>query len=159
MGKRASVLSAAVLAVAGLAGPASVSAATISPAGAFTLTGTLTLRQSTTINCNVTLNGVVAAGGGSATITSGSFASGDWQCGVLAYPTGFPWAVVLNGGTSITIMGVGATTILGGCSGNITTNWINLPPPRVFMNSTIPGSPGPCAITGTLVSSPSLTVF
>lgn len=157
--KSASILSAAVLAVAGLSAPAAASAATISPSGAFTLTGTLTLQQSTTVNCDVTLNGTVAAGGASATITSGSFAPGDWQCGWLISPTGFNWTITPNGGTSITITGIGATSILGSCSGNITTNWTNGSPGSVtFTGATIPGSPGTCTITGTLKSTPSLTV-
>ncbi|MBI1683646.1 protein activator of alkane oxidation PraB [Caulobacter hibisci] len=156
--KSASVLAAAVLAAAGFAG--SASAATITPnPTSFTLTGTLTLSQSTTVTCNVSLTGSVPAGGGSATITSGSFSGGSWQCGTLVFPTGFPWGITLNGGTSITVVGIGATSILGSCSGNITTSWVNGSPGKVtFTGATIPGSPNSCTITGTLNSSPSLTV-
>jgi len=157
--KSASILSAAVLAVAGLAGPAA--AQSISPAGAsFTLSGNLTLQQSTTVKCNVSLSGVVASDGKSARITSGSFSPGpDWQCGFLVNPSGFDWVITPNGGSSITITGIGASSILGSCNGTITTNWTNGTPSSVsFAGSVIPGSPNNCTITGILNSSPSLTV-
>ncbi|MFS0740106.1 protein activator of alkane oxidation PraB [Brevundimonas sp. 3P9-tot-E] len=120
MFKTASIASAAVLAVAGFAAPAM--AQSISPAGtSFVLSGALILEQSTTIECNVSLNGTVAADGSSATIT-------------------------------------GASSILGSCNGVITTNWDNGTSSVSFPGSTIPGSPNSCKITGTLTSSPGLTI-
>ncbi|WP_433948402.1 protein activator of alkane oxidation PraB [Brevundimonas diminuta] len=155
--KAASIASAAVLAIAGFAAPAM--AQSISPAGtSFVLSGALTLEQSTTINCNVSLNGTVAADGSSATITGGSFSPGDWQCGLLVSPSGFPWTITPNGGGSITITNIGASSILGSCNGVITTNWNNGTSSVYFPTSTIPGSPNPCKITGTLTSSPGLTI-
>ena len=157
MFKTASIASAAVLAVAGFAAPAM--AQSISPAGtSFVLSGALTLEQSTTINCNVSLNGTVAADGSSATITGGSFSPGDWQCGLLVSPSGFPWTITPNGGGSITITNIGASSILGSCNGVITTNWNNGTSSVSFPGSTIPGSPNSCKITGTLTSSPGLTI-
>lgn len=162
MSGSASVLSAAVLAIAGFAGPGSAATITPNPTS-FVLNGTLSLRQMSGVNCKVTLNGVVPTGGGAASIVSGTFAPAtpsDWPCGSLVVPTGFPWAVTLNGGTSITIMGVGSSTIAGNCSGAITTNWINGSPGKVtFVSATLPGTPGPCFISGTLNSAPSLTVM
>jgi hypothetical protein len=157
MFKAASIASAAVLAVAGFAAPAA--AQSISPAGAsFVLSGSLTLQQSTTINCDVSLNGTVAPDGSSATITGGSFSAGDWQCGFLVSPSGFPWTITPNGGGSITITNIGASSILGSCNGVITTNWDNGTSSVSFPDSTIPGSPNSCKITGTLTSSPGLTI-
>ncbi|PLR27589.1 protein activator of alkane oxidation PraB [Caulobacter zeae] len=154
--KSASVLAAAILATAGFAAAGSASAATITPAGTgFTLSGDLTMSQSTTVECAVTLTGTTASDGSSASITGGSFAAGDWQCGWLVTPSSFPWSVTLNGGSSITISGIGANSILGNCAGSITTNWSG---GVTFSGATIPGSPGTCSITGTLTSSPSLTV-
>lgn len=164
--KSASVLAAAVLAAAGFAGVGSAQAQTISPANTgFTLSGTLQLSQSTTVNCAVSLNGTTNVGGTGASITSGSFAPGDWQCGWLVSPSSFPWAVTLTGGTGISISGIGANSILGNCSGVVATTWTNptttptVQPSSVsFSNHSIPGSPSTCYITGTLVSSPNLTV-
>ncbi|KSB88888.1 protein activator of alkane oxidation PraB [Caulobacter vibrioides] len=164
--KSASVLAAAVLAAAGFAGVGSAQAASISPANTgFTLSGTLTLSQSTTVNCVVSLTGTTNAAGTAATITSGSFSPGDWQCGWLVSPSSFPWTVSLTGGTGISISGIGANSILGNCSGVVGTTWTNPvagPPAQPssvsFSNHSIPGSPSTCYITGTLVSSPNLTV-
>lgn len=157
--KSASILSAAVLAVAGLSSPAM--AQSISPAGAsFTLSGNLTLQQSTTVRCDVSLSGSVAADGKSATITGGSFSAGpDWQCGILVSPSGFPWTITPNGGSSISIAGIGASSILGSCNGTIGATWNNGSPSSVTISgATIPGSPSTCTINGTLTSSPNLTV-
>lgn len=162
MFKSASVLSAAVLAVAGLASSASAATITpnpIGPAGLY-LTGGLTIYQDGVfIHCNVKLRGYVPTGGREATITDGYFEPGDWQCGSFVSPTGFNWRITPNGGTWVTIEGIGITTILGNCSGNITTNWTNgLPGSITFSGLGFPGSPSACFITGTLFSSPSLTV-
>lgn len=158
--KSASVLAAAAaLSVAGLAG--SASAMPISPAGTnVTLTGNLTLSQTTTVTCAVTLNGVVNAAGTGVTITGGSFAPGSWQCGWLVVPTGFPWTVTPGTGpTRITVVGIAASSIAGSCSGTITAPWNNGPPSSVtFSNASIPGSPNACTISGTLTSSPTLTI-
>ena len=155
--KSASILSAAVLAVAGLSSPAM--AQSISPAGAsFTLSGSLNLQQSTTVDCDVSLSGSVAADGKSATITSGSFSAGDWQCGFLVSPSGFPWTITPNGGSSVTIAGIGASSILGSCNGTIGATWNNGAPSSVTISASIPGSPNTCNINGTLTSSPNLTV-
>lgn len=159
--KTASVLAAAALGFAGLAGASSASAATISPAGAsFTLTGTLSLSQTTNVTCAVTLTGTVNAGGTSATITGGSFAPGSWQCGWLVVPSGFPWTVTPGAGPTVTITGIAASSIAGSCSGTITAPWTNGPPSSVtFTSATIPGSPSACTISGTLTSSPTLTIL
>ena len=156
--KSASILSAAVLAVAGLSSPAM--AQSISPAGAsFSLSGSLNLQQSTNIDCNVSLSGSVASDGKSATITGGSFSGGDWQCGFLVAPSGFPWTITPNGGSSVTIAGIGASSILGSCNGTISATWNNGSPSSVTISTaTIPGSPSTCVIDGTLTSSPNLTV-
>jgi hypothetical protein len=160
--KSASVLAAAALSAAGFAGFAgSASAQTISPPGAsFTLTGNLTLSQSTTVTCAVTLNGVVNSSGTGATITGGSFAPGSWQCGWLVVPTGFPWAVTPGINPSrITVTGIAASSIAGSCSGTITAPWNNGPPSSVtFSSNSIPGSPNACTISGTLTSTPTLTI-
>jgi hypothetical protein len=160
--KSASVLAAAVLAAAGFAGVGSAQAQTITAGTSFTLSGDLQLSQSTTVTCAVTLSGSTNAGGTSATITSGSFAPGDWQCGWLVAPSSFPWTVSLTGGTGISISGIGANSILGNCSGVVGTSWTNpvgsTPSSVSFSNHSIPGSPSTCYITGTLTSSPNLTV-
>lgn len=159
--KTASVLAAAALGFAGLAGASSASAATIAPAGAsFTLTGNLSLSQTTNVTCAVTLTGTVNSAGTAATITGGSFAPGSWQCGWLVVPSGFPWTVTPGAGPTVTVTGIAATSIAGSCSGTITAApWTNGPPSSVtFSSASIPGSPSACTISGTLTSSTALTV-
>ncbi len=156
--KSASVLAAAVLA-AGLVAAGSASAATITPVDTdFTLAGSLTMSQSTTVSCDVLLEGNTDASGAFATITDGSFSPGSWQCGWLVAPSSFPWTVSLNTAPSITITGIGANSILGTCAGAITKDWNNGSSSVTFTGDTILGSPGPCTIEGTLYSSPALTV-
>jgi hypothetical protein len=169
MFKSASVLSAAVLVAAGFASP--TSAGTITPNNTdFTLTGTLVLQQSTTtVQCRARLWGAVSFSGDSATITGGVFeadATADWRCGWLVSPSGFNWMITPSSGPgpgpAVSITGIGFTTIVGNCSGNISNIlWTNSSPGSItfsWLTPPIPGSPSPCTITGTLVSSPSLTV-
>jgi hypothetical protein len=157
------ITASAILAIGASAGAAK--AVTFVPNGSeptsFTLTGTLTLQQSTTIRCAVRLNGMILPGGSLAYIYSGSFTSGDWQCGWLVYPNGFTWILTPSWPSQVTVSGVSAATILGSCSGTLSyLTWTNGPPSSVTMYyASIPGSPSACTISGTLTSSPQISIM
>ncbi|NGM51824.1 protein activator of alkane oxidation PraB [Caulobacter sp. 602-2] len=164
MFKRATVASAFALAVAGLTAPTQVFAQTFTPTfpGYVTLTGNVTIAEATTLNCQVTLNGAVNPTGASITITSGSFSSGDWQCGWLIYPVAFPWTITPSGAHAITLTGVALVTTLGACSGSAHASWNNpyvWPTSIVRFSSTpVAGLPVDCRLTGDLVVSDGVTL-
>lgn len=157
MFKSAAIAAVAVLGAAGFASSASAAVITPNPT-AFTLTGSLVLVQSTTVTCNVTLTGTVAAGGGSATITGATFAPGSWQCGTLVGPSGLPWTITPGAGPTITVTGISATSILGRCAGTISAAWNNATSSVTFSGATIPGTPRACSLTGTLRSNVPLQI-
>lgn len=159
MFKSAAVLSATVLATASFAGSAVAATITPNPQTGFTLTGNLHIRQEGShVTCAVTLRGYVPGGGSQAAIITGAFDWGSWECGWLVNPTGFGWTLYPNSSTSVTLMGIAFNTILGSCSGTVTTNWSNAPSGMTFLYATIPGSPAHCTITGTLTAAPALTI-
>jgi len=164
MSKSVSLAVAASLAVAGLA--SSVSAATILPNSPTTtvpisFSGTLTLSGATTLNCAVSLTGVVNPGGASASITGASFAPGDWQCGWLALPQGLAWTLTPISSTVVTLSSFGFMDGVHDCLGTVVAQWSN-PGRLVFSSTYVPanaGSPGPCYVTGTLSSIPTLSIY
>ncbi len=159
MWKWISALSAIVLATTGAASAQTITPNSPTGTTSVTLSGILTISQTTTVSCNVTLNVVVAAGGGSAMVTGGSFFGGSWQCGWLVSPTSFPWAFTPSPASRVWITPFNLDNIAGSCFGTIHTWWTNGSPGRLELDSwTIPGSPTYCTIDGTLSSSPSLTI-
>lgn len=160
MFKSAAILSATVLATAGLAAPASAATFVPNPLANVTFTGNLNIVQlGSNATCAVTLRGFVPGGGSAVMITAASFSGGSFQCRLYT-SAGLPWKLIPNTATSVTLQGFSFNTTVGSCSGNVTTSWANgTPSAMVFSGATLPGSPAPCTITGTLNSSPNLTII
>lgn len=161
--KSASALVATLLlATAGFASTASAANFSPNPVSSVNLTGVLTLRQTTTVNCNSSFTGSIASGGASGSISSGSFGPGvDFACGLFVFPSGFSWTITpsTSGGVDyVTITGIGATSIAGSCSGSITGVWDDATHSVTFNNAVIGGSPSNCYVTGTLTADQALTI-
>ncbi|MBO6764312.1 hypothetical protein [Maricaulis sp.] len=120
------------------------------------LDGTLTLSQSTTLDCDVDVS-LSIDGNGDATVNSRSFSAGDWQCGIFVAPSG-TWTVDPGPGTSKVTMTVGASSILGSCSGTIQADFNNSTGVVTFNNVSIPGTPNACTINGSLSSTPQASI-
>lgn len=153
--KSAAVLAAAAMGIAAVAPAAQAQVLTPNPT-TFTLAGNLDLTQSLQVKCRTTLTVSVAAGGTTGSVTAASFApanSSSWQCGTLVRPSGLPWTVSVGPGSTVTVTGIGATSILGTCSGTLSAPWTNGAPSTVALSGSIPGSPGGCSISGTLSAS------
>lgn len=122
---------AAVSALAASAMLASAAAAQVAP-GSYTLTTVgsqrLTVQQSVRLNCLASLNLRVNAGGTTGSISGGSLSPGDGLCSNVTL-TGFSWPVSIGtftgGSAPITVSNVGASTILGSCSGGVLSGTIN----------------------------------
>lgn len=116
------------------------------------ITGTLQMHQTVDIACVVQLRAIVAPSGTSAVITGGSFSPGDWQCGWLVTPSGFPWSVTIPAPGTVTVSGVGVTTILGSCSGSFTSTGLTSSTLVIPSTApaTLPGTPNACTFWGTL---------
>ena len=121
-----------------------------------TLSGTLDLRQSQDVNCAVSV-GVSIDGNGEATVTSRSFSPGTFLCGSVVNPAG-TWTIDAGPGTNTVTLNVGASSILGSCSGTVQADWNNSTGTLTFNNVSIPGSPDPCTIDGSLSSSPQVSI-
>lgn len=151
MFKSLSLMSAAVLAAASLASPAA--AQHLSPApGVVTISGTLVLQQSTTLTCTGTFTvSIDAAGVG--TITGGTFSPPSSPlCGALIRPSNFPWTVTATALDEVTITGIGATSILGSCAGDVEADVAG--GTITFSNEVIPGTPSNCTIVSGILSGP-----
>ena len=113
------VSAAAVMAFAGAAN------AHVSPAGTtIELAGVLTLSQSQTLTCDVSITLQVNAAGTGGTATA-SLSAGDTGCGWPVQTTG-TWSWSDIGPGTIRITGVGANTLFGSChSGVLDVVWTN----------------------------------
>ncbi len=132
-------------------------AQSFSPAPSNTnLSGVLTLTQSTTLDCNVNVSVSIDASGNAA-VTSRSFSPGDFLCGTVVNPAG-TWTIEAGPGTNAVTLNVGASSILGSCSGTVQASWNNSTGALTFNNVSIPGSPSACNINGTLTSSPQVSI-
>ncbi|KSB87804.1 hypothetical protein AS593_00665 [Caulobacter vibrioides] len=163
MSKYAAVASAFALATAGLTVPNQASSQTFTPdfPPYVTLSGYLTISESTVVSCYVTLNAMVNYGGSSMTITGGSFAPGDWQCGWLMQPVAFPWTVTPTSPGWVSISGVALITILGACAGTAHVRWVNgstWPSTVDFSPASLPGVPAICSLNGSLTVSGGVTL-
>ncbi|MFT4251016.1 MAG: protein activator of alkane oxidation PraB, partial [Caulobacter sp.] len=90
-----------------------------------------------------------------------SFAPGDWQCGMLAFPQGLSWTINPISSTVVTLGPFGLTDGIHTCLGTVVVSWSN-PGQLVFSSTYVPadvGSPGPCYVTGTLSSVPTLSIY
>lgn len=162
MPKAVTFLCAAALAATIPAASATAAIFTPNPQNPVAFGGDLAIEQNGfTITCRVWLGGKVVAGGSQVEITDGSFSEGDWRCGWLVTPTGFPGAVYPLSTYQVLFYGFSFNTILGSCSGSAVAIWTQ--PSgygQAFFNDTvIPGTPGNCTVYGVLHTAPTLTVF
>lgn len=142
------------LAMAPLASPAV--AQSFSPApSTTTLSGLLNLQQTVNLDCQVSVS-VSINSSGQATVTSRSFSPGNPACGTVITPFG-TWTLSPDSPTQVTAT-VGATSFAGSCVGPITGVWNNATSSVTFTNATVPGTPGPCTVNGTLTASPAVTI-
>ena len=144
------------LAVTAIATPAAATNWRFDPApNTFKLSGILTLTQSITIRCNVHIEVSVNASG-VATVTSRTFSDDtpgvtSSLCGTVVQPFG-TWTLAPNGSDTEVIATVGSSSILGSCVGSITGAWSNANQTVTYTGASVPGTPSPCTVTGTLTS-------
>ena len=137
------------LAMMPLASPAA--AQTFSPApNTFTLSGLLNLQQTVNLDCQVDVD-ISVNSSGAPTVTGRSFSPGNPACGLVITAFG-SWSVNPDNPTQVTAT-VGATSFAGSCSGSITGTWSNATQSVTFTNASVPGTPVPCIVNGTLTSS------
>lgn len=150
--KRTSLISAAILLVGTTAAPALAQDFSFEPApGSSTLAGLLELEQSQEINCQTNVE-VSINSSGDATVTSRTFSPGTpFLCGGIVNPAG-TWTVVPIALDMVRLT-VGASSILGSCSGTVDVDWDNSAGELDFDNVIIPGTPDDCRIDGILESS------
>ena len=157
-------ISAAVLSVMLLGAAGHASAQVISANGTFSVRGNLTMSQSTTRVCdvtlNITMNGPNPASSYSGQVTGATFAPGQTGCGFPISPRNIPWTVTYMGPNHIRLSGVAANTLFGYCdNGVIDVAWNNTPPgsgtatvlPPFPGTTSIPSVPYPtatCSISG-----------
>ena len=116
----------------------------------FTLAGDLTFSQSITIVCRVEVDVEVDANG-HATVKDRRFLPGNpLFCGSVVNPFG-TWTLTADSPTQVTAS-VGSSSIAGSCFGNITGSWDNATSTLSFSGASVPGTPGPCTVSGDLVS-------
>lgn len=116
-----------------------------------TVTGVVQLSQSISVECGFSATTTVV--GSDVHLTNITFSPGDWLCGTVVKPNAGPWIVVgaaSHPSTTVTITGVGASTVLGGnCSGNISaqvTDAAGGGHDIVIANQTVPGTPSNCTV-------------
>ena len=151
-----SLISTGALALAAMTVASPAMAQSFKPVNSTTkLSGVLNLQQSININCNVHVD-VSINGSGVATVTSRSFSPGSPLCGGVVQPFG-TWTLTPNSTTQVTAT-VGASSVLGSCVGSVIGAWNNANSTLTFNNATVPGTPGPCTVNGTLTANPAVTI-
>ena len=116
-----------------------------------TVTGTINFSQSLTIDCDFSATATVV--GSDVHLTGMTFSPGWGFCGSVVKPNAGPWIAVgaaSHPSTTVTITGVGATTVLGGsCSGNVTaqvTDAAGGGHDITIVSQTLPGTPSNCTV-------------
>jgi hypothetical protein len=144
------------IAVAGVGLATSAQAYHFSPvATKFTATGPTTLSQNgQTINCTSKFTGKTNATGSSGNITGLSITGSDIRCGLVS-GTNFPWKGKPTGATTGKVMNAEVTSPLGTC-GPGTVSPIGLSGGVITFNNIL--NPGSCKVTGTVTTSPTLSV-
>jgi hypothetical protein len=133
-------------------------AVTVSPAGAISLEGATTLiKSSIPLGCTTNMVGNITSTG-AITITSAKF-SGQALCSAIT-AAGLPWTGQVNTTKSLSLNGVAVDTPLGHCGpsaikAGITENAAQRETTIGFANQVLSGS---CSVTGTLATTPVLTV-
>ncbi|WP_116141753.1 activator protein [Trinickia diaoshuihuensis] len=141
-----------------LAASASAYAVTISPAGPVTLTGSTTLTKGiTSVSCTANFTGTVSSAG-AISISAAKFTGGTLCSGVT--PTGLPWTGTVTSTTALKLNNVAVNTLLGACGpsaivGSITENTTLQETTITLTNQPLSGG---CSVTGTLTTSPFLTI-
>lgn len=133
----------------------SASALTFSPAGTkFTATGMTSLtKNGVTVPCTAKFKYKTTTNGKKVKVTSATFSDASGTCAAIT-ATNFPWIGTPTSMTTADIAGAAVTSPLGNCGpgtvpvtvsgGNLTFNGIL--------------NPGMCMVSGTLVSSPPITI-
>ena len=123
-----------------------------------TVTGIINFSQSITIDCNFSATATVV--GSDVHLTGMTFSGGggaSFLCGSVVNPNSGPWIAVgaaSHPSTTVTITGVGATTVLGGnCLGNITASVTDNGSGHdiAIVNQVVPGTPSNCTINDALL--------
>lgn len=141
-----------------LAASASAYAVTISPAGPISLTGSTTLTKGiVSVSCTANFVGSVGSSG-AISITSASFGGGSLCTGISA--THLPWTGDVGTTTSLSLNNVAVNTLLGACgpstiAASITEN-PTLKETTIGLNNQ--ALSGGCTVTGTLTTTPYLTI-
>jgi len=120
----------------------------------FSAAGATTLNKSgVTLNCTANFTGATDANGGGA-VTAATFTGGS-ICTSLA-AQGFPWAVTANSLTQVTIQNVTVNSLAGACGPSaVVAAYDNAAGTLTFNNAPLAGG---CTVTGTLTTSPKLTI-
>ena len=119
----------------------------------FTLSGVVQISQSITILCDVRIDISVDANG-HATVTgrtlSNTSPGTSPLCGGVIQPFG-TWLLEADSITQAAIW-LGIASVLGQCFGELVGAWNNANSTLTLNNAPVPGTPGPCFVTGTLIS-------
>jgi len=155
--KRIAILSTAVLAVSSVSAGASAQTFSPNPVSSFTMSGDVFVSRDTSVVCRLTIMGEIASGGASASMTSVTFAPGDWQCGWFVVSGGTPWTITPTSTSTASVsLSLGS---LFACSGTAYATWTNGAPSAITFPGPVVGSSPACTITGTLHASGSVTIM
>ena len=141
-------LSIAAAAALGMAATAAPAMAQFPPNTTPTISGSLTLSQSITISCDVSVD-LSVNGAGVVTVTGRSFSPGSFLCGGVVAPSG-TWTVAYGPGTDEVTVSVGASSILGSCFDTVVADFDNATNTLDFDNVTVSGTPSDCTVDGSL---------
>ncbi|WP_394846755.1 hypothetical protein LZC95_04735 [Pendulispora brunnea] len=120
----------------------------------FTASGSMTLKKGlVTLNCTASFSGATdAAGAGK--VTAASF-SGSSLCSGLT-SANLPWPIVPSSTTQVSVQNVRVNTSLGACGpSNLAAAYNNTNGSLTFSNASLSGG---CSVSGTLTTSPRITV-
>jgi len=141
-------LSIAAAAALGMAATAAPAMAQWAPNTTPTISGTLTLSQSITIDCDVSVD-LSINGSGVPSITGRAFAPGSFLCGGIVQPSG-TWDIAYNPGlTSVTVT-IGATSVLGSCFDTVIAGFASATNTVSFSSTVVAGTPSNCTVDGSL---------
>ena len=154
------LLTAAALAPALAAAPATAQSFSPAPSNGTISSVNLTLEEAIFISCDVSANYSVNASG-QASLSNETFSPGSFFCGTLVQPTQ-NWAIeTVAGSTSEVDLTIGFATFTGNtCSGVVRAPYDNAAGRIQLFNATIPSTTGgiPCRIDGDLFTSPRLEI-
>lgn len=141
-----------------LAASASAYAVSVSPAGAISLTGATTLTKGiVSVSCTANFVGSVTSSG-AISITSAKFSGGSLCTGVTA--SQLPWTGAVTSSTGLSLNGVAVNTLLGACGPSTVKASItqNATLRETTIGLTSQALSGGCTVSGTLTTTPFLTI-